>query len=476
MDDSDLPHVPGASNLAASYMEWNKPPGSDGGSVCGDEQQVAHGDTVNGGAQGVGMEPLPGACCSGPLPLYLMEGASGQQGSSDAAAGRCASAPNAACSLIRGLPQGFIAGEISESGSGRANGSVRGGAVLRPQRVGGRRDGDASSVMGLLPELGLHRSGGGAGRAPAGQVGAPDGVMRGLQGPCDAAVPPGLAQQKLLLHPLAAEQSTAAVSASPLLPQAVAVDAQRASGAAAGPASSEPRSVISLAVWRATPEGGITQVAATRPAAAMGPQPGAAAAAVKAHDAHAQEAEAVQRPLGLVGGNAEQGVPLETLWLAANAQPAEGSSHGFLVMELCEGGSLFAWRSVQWRSVGEVPDMVGGREAGWHGQGCCCAWQRVPQLGAPNEHGWGPILSFCWVLATPPRRKELRRMFLDSSDVSKVTCALVPPRRLCWFAWRWALPGAWPTSTARCGGCRGHRHLHAKMINRDGTRCLSYGT
>ncbi|KAG2429816.1 hypothetical protein HXX76_010600 [Chlamydomonas incerta] len=51
-------------------------------------------------------------------------------------------------------------------------------------------------------------------------------------------------------------------------------------------------------------------------------------------------------------------LPLEQLWLAAHAQPVEGSSHGFLVMELCEGGSLQSWRAGQWRARDDRPDMA----------------------------------------------------------------------------------------------------------------------
>ncbi|GFR43079.1 hypothetical protein Agub_g4086 [Astrephomene gubernaculifera] len=50
--------------------------------------------------------------------------------------------------------------------------------------------------------------------------------------------------------------------------------------------------------------------------------------------------------------------PLEALWLAAHTQPAEGSSHGFLVMELCEGGSVFAWRAAHWKGLNERPDLA----------------------------------------------------------------------------------------------------------------------
>ncbi|PNH10859.1 hypothetical protein TSOC_002409, partial [Tetrabaena socialis] len=48
----------------------------------------------------------------------------------------------------------------------------------------------------------------------------------------------------------------------------------------------------------------------------------------------------------------------DALWLAAHTQPAEGCSHGFLVMELCEGGSLDAWRRAVWRAPGQLPDMA----------------------------------------------------------------------------------------------------------------------
>ncbi|KXZ51145.1 hypothetical protein GPECTOR_13g632 [Gonium pectorale] len=39
------------------------------------------------------------------------------------------------------------------------------------------------------------------------------------------------------------------------------------------------------------------------------------------------------------------------------ALPSAGSSHGFLVMELCEGGSLGAWRRSAWREAGDLPDL-----------------------------------------------------------------------------------------------------------------------
>ncbi|GIL84435.1 hypothetical protein Vretifemale_13055 [Volvox reticuliferus] len=50
-------------------------------------------------------------------------------------------------------------------------------------------------------------------------------------------------------------------------------------------------------------------------------------------------------------------LPLEALWLAAHTQPTEGGSHGFLVMELCEGGSVFIWRSANWSGPDERPDL-----------------------------------------------------------------------------------------------------------------------
>ncbi|KAG2498423.1 hypothetical protein HYH03_003681 [Edaphochlamys debaryana] len=57
-----------------------------------------------------------------------------------------------------------------------------------------------------------------------------------------------------------------------------------------------------------------------------------------------------------IGGSRIMG-PGDVLWLAAHTHPAEGCSHGFLVMELCEGGSVDAWRRSWWREPGQVPDM-----------------------------------------------------------------------------------------------------------------------
>ncbi|GLI66130.1 hypothetical protein VaNZ11_009860 [Volvox africanus] len=51
-------------------------------------------------------------------------------------------------------------------------------------------------------------------------------------------------------------------------------------------------------------------------------------------------------------------LPLEALWLAAYTQPAAGGSHGFLVMELCAGGSASAWRAASWSGPDERPDLV----------------------------------------------------------------------------------------------------------------------
>ncbi|GIL56829.1 hypothetical protein Vafri_12137 [Volvox africanus] len=50
-------------------------------------------------------------------------------------------------------------------------------------------------------------------------------------------------------------------------------------------------------------------------------------------------------------------LPLEALWLAAYTQPAAGGSHGFLVMELCAGGSASAWRAANWSDPDERPDL-----------------------------------------------------------------------------------------------------------------------
>jgi hypothetical protein len=37
---------------------------------------------------------------------------------------------------------------------------------------------------------------------------------------------------------------------------------------------------------------------------------------------------------------------------------AGGDSHGFLVLELCQGGSAAAWRSARWRQAGRTPDLA----------------------------------------------------------------------------------------------------------------------
>ncbi|KAG2498425.1 hypothetical protein HYH03_003683 [Edaphochlamys debaryana] len=57
------------------------------------------------------------------------------------------------------------------------------------------------------------------------------------------------------------------------------------------------------------------------------------------------------------GAMASGAAASDVLWLAAHTHPAEGCSHGFLVMELCEGGSVDAWRRSRWRESGQVPDM-----------------------------------------------------------------------------------------------------------------------
>ncbi|KAG2498429.1 hypothetical protein HYH03_003687 [Edaphochlamys debaryana] len=61
-------------------------------------------------------------------------------------------------------------------------------------------------------------------------------------------------------------------------------------------------------------------------------------------------------PPSSVAGAAAASLPVEALWLAAHTHPAEGCSHGFLVMELCEGGSVALWRSGRWKG-GEQPDL-----------------------------------------------------------------------------------------------------------------------
>ncbi|PNH11667.1 Serine/threonine-protein kinase CTR1 [Tetrabaena socialis] len=42
----------------------------------------------------------------------------------------------------------------------------------------------------------------------------------------------------------------------------------------------------------------------------------------------------------------------------STAGPGPAGGKGFLVMELCEGGSLHAWRRTQWTAPGEQPDMA----------------------------------------------------------------------------------------------------------------------
>ncbi|KAG2498428.1 hypothetical protein HYH03_003686 [Edaphochlamys debaryana] len=63
-------------------------------------------------------------------------------------------------------------------------------------------------------------------------------------------------------------------------------------------------------------------------------------------------------PPSSVAGAAAASLPVEALWLAAHTHPAEGCSHGFLVMELCEGGSVALWRGGRWKEPGQVPDMA----------------------------------------------------------------------------------------------------------------------
>ncbi|GLC37176.1 hypothetical protein PLESTB_000988200 [Pleodorina starrii] len=126
-----------------------------------------------------------------------------------------------------------------------------------------------------------------------------------------------------------------------------------AAAAAAGPENALPPVAAPVAVSACVPALSSPPV----PADAAGGGGGAPRAAPAVPDSALRASSSTTGPPTAAAGAAAAALPLEALWLASHTQPAAGISHGFLVMELCERGSLAAWRATHWNGPEERPDL-----------------------------------------------------------------------------------------------------------------------
>ncbi|KAG2498415.1 hypothetical protein HYH03_003673 [Edaphochlamys debaryana] len=106
---------------------------------------------------------------------------------------------------------------------------------------------------------------------------------------------------------------------------------------------------------------GIARHSARSAAASERPPPQAATQAPSGQDdeAHSAPTPILEGAAVAVHGAGAAAAPAGEAGGEGGGPPQEeGCSHGFLVMELCEGGSAAQWRSGRWKEPGQVPDMV----------------------------------------------------------------------------------------------------------------------